>query len=96
MDKEISKLLEDNEDNEMDFDNNCNENFIETFSILELKTDDSSQFNQKFAKLVKNESEKLKSMKTLRPTIITDFHDTSTTSTQADFLSRSKNITPNS
>ena len=97
MDKEISKLILDYKDNDTDFQSDYTDEFLEPLSIWEIKTkDNSTQFNEKFANLMKNESIKLKSIKSVRPTINIDIHDTSSSSTQADFLSKSKNITPTS
>jgi len=96
LDKEISKLLEDSKESDKDCQAEFNEEFVEPSSIWDLKERESStQFTQNFANLVKKETEKSSFFKPL-PTINTDFHNTSSTSTQADFISKSKNITPTS
>ena len=59
----------------MDLNNDMNEHFLEPVSIWEIKDkDNSTQFNEKFAKLVKRESDKLNPTKTHKPSINIDIH----------------------
>ena len=98
LDNEISKLLEDNNENEKEKNiyQLSDDDFNEPLSIWELKKkDNSSLFTEKLEKLVKKDINKSDDLKKLY-SINTDLHNTSSSSTQADLMSRSKNITPSS